>query len=68
MILAPITVFWRYAFRTTGIGSYVLVSCVSILIGNYILNAMTSDPKLYYFSVVLGLGMAAKGIGEDSHN
>jgi O-antigen ligase len=68
MILAPITVFWKYAFRTTGIGSYVLVSCVSILIGNYILNAMTSDPKLYYFSVVLGLGMAAKGIGEDSHN
>jgi O-antigen ligase len=68
MTLAAITLFWKYAFRTTGIGSYVLVSCVSIIIGNYVLHAMTSDPKLYYFSVVLGLGMAAKGIGEDSHN
>jgi O-antigen ligase len=68
MIFVPITVFWKYAFRTTGIGSCVLVACVSILVGNYIVQAMTSDLKLYYFSVVLGLGMAAKGIGEDSHN
>jgi O-antigen ligase len=68
MILTAITFFWKYAFRTTGIRSYTLVSCASILIGNYILHAMLASPKLIYLSVILGLGMAAKGIGEDSHN
>ncbi len=68
LLLIAIKVFWKEAFKTTGIKSYVLVACVSILIGNYIINSMLADLQLRYLAVVLGLGMAAKGIDEDSHN
>ncbi len=63
LVLLSIKVFWREAFRTKGIGSYIMVACVSVLVGNYILHSMISLVKLRYLAVVLGLGMAAKGIG-----
>jgi hypothetical protein len=50
---------------TTGISSYMLVACVSVLVGNYILHAMLADVELIHLAVVLGLGMAAKGIREN---
>jgi O-antigen ligase len=58
--------FWKEAFRTTGISSYMLVACVSVLVSNYILHAMLADVELIHLAVVLGLGMAAKGISENS--
>jgi O-antigen ligase len=66
MIIGSIIYFWQYSFRTTGLKSYMLISCASILIANYLFQAMLSSPKLIYLVIVLGLGMAAKGINEDS--
>jgi O-antigen ligase len=68
LLIMAIKTFWREAFKTTGIQSYILMACFSVLIGNYIINAMLADLRLIYLSVVLGLGMAAKGIDENSHN
>jgi O-antigen ligase len=66
MILAATAVFWKSSFRTTGVKSWMLISCASTITGNYILHAMMASPKLVYLSVVLGVGMAAKSINEDS--
>ena len=70
LLLFAIKRFWYEAFKTTGIRSYILVACVSVLIGNYIINSMFADLERLslYFAVVLGLGIAAKGINENSHN
>jgi O-antigen ligase len=68
LILLAIKVFWAEALKTTGIKSYMLVACVSVLAGNYIVHSMLTLPRLQDLAVILGLGMAAKGIGEDSHN
>ncbi len=67
LIMTAIKVFWREAFRANGIKSYMLMACASIFIGNYVVQAMLETLfKLQYIAVVLGLGMAARGINEDS--
>ncbi|MCK5512802.1 MAG: O-antigen ligase family protein [Thermodesulfovibrionia bacterium] len=68
LILIAIKVFWKEAFKTTGIKSYVLVACVSVIIGFYIFHSMLTIFQLHYLAVILGLGMAAKGIDENSHS
>jgi len=67
LIMTAAMVFWREAFSATGIKSYMLIACASIFIGNYVVQAMLETVfKLQYIAVVLGLGMAARGINEDS--
>ncbi len=69
LIVMPIVTFWREAFKSSGVKSYMLIACVSIFIGNYVLHAqLESMFRLQYIAVVLGLGMAAKGINENSDN
>ncbi len=63
LILISIRTFWKEALKKEGIAGYMLVACVAVLVGNYILHAMVSLIKLRYLAVVIGLGMAAKGIG-----
>lgn len=69
LILYATVIFWRDAFSAEGLKNYMLVACVSILVGNFTIhNLMESINKPEYLAVVLGLGMAAKGIHEDSRN
>jgi len=70
LLLFAIKSFWHKALKTTGIRSYILVACVSVLIGNYIINSMFADMERLslYLAFMLGLGIAAKGIDENSHN
>jgi O-antigen ligase len=69
LLLLTVAVFWKEAFRSTGIKSYILIACVSVFVGNYMLNALLENtPNYIYLAVVLGLGMAAKGTDENSHN
>ena len=69
LIITATVTFWKAAYRCSGIRSYMLVACASIFLGNYILHAqLESMFKLQFYAVVLGLGMAAKGINEDSDN
>lgn len=68
LILYAVVIFWRDAFSAEGLRNYMLVACVSILAGNFIIhNLLESINKTEYLAVVLGLGMAARGISEDSH-
>ncbi len=66
LILYSIRSFYRAAGADTGIRNYVLVAISSVLVGNYILNALVADFRLKHFAVVLGIGMAAKVLDEDS--
>jgi O-antigen ligase len=68
LIIVSVSMFSNSAFRVSGIRSYILIACVSIIIGNYIINAIFTILKHHYLSVVLGVGMAALGRDEDSHN
>jgi len=69
LIMAAIRTFWKEAFSSSGIKSYMLLACASIFIGNYVVQAMLETLfKLQYIAVVLGLGMAARGINADSRN
>ncbi len=67
LLLTAIKAFWKDAFKTEGIKSYIPVACVSVLIGNFIINSIFADLHLHYMSVVLGLGIAAGGTDENSH-
>jgi O-antigen ligase len=68
LIVIAIKVFWREALKGRGITSHVLAASVAIIIGNYILNSMLADVQFRSLSVVLGLGIAAMGIDENSHS
>lgn len=61
LILTSIVLFWAEAVNAGRIKNYMLAACVSILIGNYVLQSMLASIELRYLAVVLGLGMAAKG-------
>ncbi|NOZ69231.1 MAG: O-antigen ligase family protein [Deferribacteres bacterium] len=66
LILTTIRVFWKEALKSKGIKSYVLIACVSVFVGNYVIHAqLESMFRLQHIAVVLGLGMAAGGIGEN---
>ncbi|MEW6601025.1 MAG: O-antigen ligase family protein [Nitrospirota bacterium] len=67
LMAAAVRVFWKGAFSAGGVKSYMLIACASIFIGNYVVQAMFETLfKMQYIAVVLGLGMAAGGINEDS--
>lgn len=67
LIVYAAVIFWRDAFSVEGVRNYMLVACVTILAGNYIIhNFLESINKVEHLAVVLGLGMAAIGIHEDS--
>jgi len=68
IIFTAVITFWKEAFRATGVSSYMLIACVAVLVSNYILHAMLADVELIHLGVVLGLGMAAKGISENSRS
>ncbi len=69
LIIFSAVIFWREALKTSGIKSYILIACVSVIAGNFIFHAMLENtPRLHYLAVVLGMGMAARGIDENSHN
>ena len=62
LLLLSIHVFWKDALNSTGIKSYILIACVAVLVGNFILNSMLADLQFRYMAVILALGMAARGI------
>ncbi len=69
LIVLSVRVFWKEALMASGMKSYILVACVSILVGNYIVHSMFTLLRLQDLAVVLGLGLAAKNIkNENSDN
>ena len=68
-LLISIYRFTRGAFGREGISSYILVACLSVLIGNYIVNAMLAVLRLKYLAVIVAIGVAAiHSENEDSHS
>lgn len=67
LIFISIKYFSKEALRLTGIRSYILVACISVLAGNFIVHSMLEVLKLQYLAVLIGTGMAAKGMNENSH-
>ncbi len=59
LVLGPIYIFWKKAVKRECLQSYILVACVSVLMGNYILNAILADPQFCYMALLLGIGTAA---------
>ncbi|RJQ24050.1 MAG: hypothetical protein C4560_00210 [Nitrospiraceae bacterium] len=68
LVLIAIKVFWTEALRATGLKSYMLIACASIILGNYVVHSMLTSVEMTHLAVVLGLGMAASGTNESSHN
>ena len=68
LIIVAIMVFFSTAIKTRGIRSYILIVCASIIFGNYLLHSMLTSVEMIHFAFVLGLGMAARGINENSLN
>jgi O-antigen ligase len=68
LIVIAIKVFWGEALNRKGLTGYVLAASVAVLIGNYILNSMLEVLQFRYLALLLGLGIAATGIDEDSDN
>jgi O-antigen ligase len=66
LLLFAMKYFWRAAFTLTGMKSYILMACLSILVGNYFIIGMLANLKLKHLAIVLGLGMAAQGTDENS--
>jgi O-antigen ligase len=57
--------FWKEAVRGTGIRSYVLMACFSVLVGNYIIYAFFNPTTFHHLALILGIGMAAINLHED---
>lgn len=61
--------FWRGTHSTNETKSYILLACVSILIGTYFVHSMVEVVKFRYLTLILGVGLAAKHVtSEDSHH
>lgn len=68
LLLTAVASFWKAASSSTGIKSYIYIACVSVVIGNFILQNMLSFSEFDHLAVVLGMGIGVKGLHEDSHN
>jgi O-antigen ligase len=68
LILLAIREFWRNTSTRSGIKDYILVACVSVLIGNYILHSMLAVLYMPHLAVILAFGIAATGVNEDSNH
>ncbi|GAB4536364.1 MAG: O-antigen ligase RfaL [Thermodesulfovibrionia bacterium] len=68
LILVSIGRFLKEAFRSHGIRSYILIAGVSVIIGNYIINAIFTVLNLSHLAVVLGLCVASMRNNEDRDN
>lgn len=67
LIIVTIITFWKAAINSTGIKGYVLVACVSVFLGNYFFHALIESMfKLRHIALIIGLGLAAKGMNENS--
>lgn len=66
LIGSSILAFWKGAFRSGGTKGHILMACASVLLGNYVLNSLVAVLQLKHLAVVLGLGLAAQGLHEDS--
>ncbi len=67
LIVSAIVIFWKEALRSSGIKRYILIACASVFVGNYVLHALFESMfKFHHIAFVLGLGMAAKGLNENS--
>lgn len=67
LILIAIYSFWKGAFRGQSIASYILIACVSVIVGNFIAYSLFNPVKFHYLAVILAFGIAAKSLNEDSH-
>jgi len=68
LLFTAIKVFLKGSFKDIKIANLILLSVASVLIGNYILNALLADLRLKHLAVVLGIGLAAKSANENRHN
>jgi len=68
MLFYAITIFLKESFTKENIRSYVLLSAASILISTYGINSIVENTHLLYLTLVLSIGMAAKGLDENCHS
>ncbi len=66
MLFISISFFCRKAFPYSGIRSYILIACISVLAGNYIMHAMFTLFRAKHLAFILGAGIAAAGTDEDN--
>jgi O-antigen ligase len=68
LILYAIKYFWKSSFLFNNIRSYVSIASVSVLVSNYIVHSMTEEvPNLRFLSVIIGIGIVAQFINENSN-
>ncbi|MEW6416969.1 MAG: O-antigen ligase family protein [Nitrospirota bacterium] len=69
LLIVAIKTFWEEAFSTQRLQSYILIACTSVLISTYGLHSMIENTRLFYLTLILGVGLAAKNCkNEDSHS
>ncbi len=68
LIIVFILYLWHPHQIRSDLAGYIIVSSVGILIGTYILQSMVASLSLIDITPILGLGLAAKGLNEDSHS
>lgn len=68
LVLIAIRDFWMKAHSQSKIRNYILVSCVSVLIGNYMLHSMLAVHYIPHLAVLLGFGVAATDVDENSRH
>jgi O-antigen ligase len=64
LILLSIKEFWKKTNSQLKIKNYILVACVSVLIGNYILHSMLAVHYMHQLVIVLGFGIASSSPDE----
>ncbi len=60
MLIVAIKTFWSTGNSVDNLNGYILISCVSILVGTYIIHALLEVLKFRYLAIILGVGIAAK--------
>lgn len=68
LLFAAIRLFWKGAYNTQHIKSYMLIACASILISTYGVNSIVENTHLLYLTLILGIGMASMNLKYEDCN
>lgn len=62
MLVLAIKTFWSNGISNDGLNNYILISCVSILVGTYVIHALLEVLKFRYLALIIGIGIAAQNV------
>jgi hypothetical protein len=65
LLIVATRTFWKGAYSTNNLKSYIIMACTSIMVGTFFVNSIVENPHLTDLTFILGIGLATKNLGKE---